>query len=483
MNNDRTKNILSITASAILYGCAFNFEAAWPLVFIFLLPLFTRVLTRNCAPISLWYGFFFGLLAALAHLGTVFYSVSLNGYMETLWLRALPLIPAMLYTALLGILFFGVPKLVYRWTHNPTILCVAWIIGAWLYFESFAHWYMAPFGRIEGYVLTYPLVLFAHAPILALPIAVVGEKLALLVWIMFVMLIAHAIVACFTKNKRSFFIAAGSITVIAGAWLGCGWYMQHHRQGLSDFIALRSEIVHCPCFVAKSNDLFSTARDMAQHFDKAQALFPQAHTFVVQESATRIHQWPFMKDLCACFSPKNVHRPISIILGAFRWDGDTYHNTLYLFKNGKLTQWHDKRHAMALEERLPWLVNFDYIKNAFLNVFVPLTSSNEPRKPFTIYQNFEVIPYLCSELFFNSMPDETAEIKKRHIPILAACNDNWIQASPIINLMALYARYCAMIWNRPMVYASYHRGFFIAPNGDQQKLQAYRPKTDGVIII
>jgi len=481
--NDRVKNILSITASAVLYGCAFNFEPAWPLVFIFLLPLFTRVLRRKSLPMSLWDGFFFGLLAAFAHLGTVFYSVALNGYMETLWLRVLPLIPAMLYTALLGILFFGIPRLVNKWSSNSTILCAAWIIGAWLYFESFAHWYMAPFGRIEGYVLTYPLVLFAHAPILALPIAGVGEKIALLVWVIFVMLLAHAIVACFTKNKRTSLTAVGALSLISGVWLGCGWYMQHHRQCLSNFIALRTEIVHCPCFIISNDNAVTTAQNMARHFDQAQKLFPQAHTFIVQESATRHHQWSTSQSLCDELSEKNTHRPLNIIFGGFRWDGPVYHNTLYFLRNGKLVAWHDKRHAMALDERIPWMLNFDCIKHAFFHTHTPTTPSTEARNKFFISKSFEIIPYLCSEFFFNTQPDEKEELKKQSLPILAACNDEWVELPTITSLMALYARYSAMVWNRPVIYDSYHRGIFVAPDGNQQNLQVYRPETKGHIIV
>ena len=458
--------------SAVLYGCAPYTTITSFISLICLVPLFWAVLMQDDMDLPLWAGFLFGAIASLLQLATVFYSIA-HGIVKTGFItRILILIPPLGYTALLGLLFFSIPKLFAKLSSSQTIRSIGWIVGSFVYFKSFAHWCMAPFGRIEGYILTNPLLPLARVPALLFPMRIIGEAMTLLLLCTLMFLCALTIYyltkALLMKLFASLLIIIGTVSV----WILSGIYL-YKKEPHTDLTIIRNKIVSCPFFSNFSPDIKKVVPYIGYIFYKAQKQFPHATIFISQESSTHVDQWDTNPILGETFSEMRMTRPIKIVLGGFRWNENKYHNSLYFFDNEKLVQWHDKRHSIALDERIPWIADFAWVKNAFFGNLIPTCPSKNPRKAFKLDSDLAVVPYICSEFFFNNWPDEDPKLLAQHLPILICSNDYWGRFEYLQENMQLYVRYCAIYWNRTIIYNAYHRNAIVASDGSSIPMQTF----------
>jgi hypothetical protein len=78
------------------------------------------------------------------------------------------------------------------------------------------------------------------------------------------------------------------------------------------------------------------------------------------------------------------------------------------------------------------------------------------RVQLALLENVIFIPYICSELFFNELPDDCC----KNDPIIAVIND-LLFPTYMQKLLVLLARFKAIQWQRDIVYVSYTQSLFI----------------------
>jgi apolipoprotein N-acyltransferase len=157
-----------------------------------------------------------------------------------------------------------------------------------------------------------------------------------------------------------------------------------------------------------------------------------------------------MPELTHYWNAEYLSKDVHIIVGAFRWHETLYHNSLHWIYNGELQCCFDKRHAMILTERVPSFFYCTWLRDLYFKKFPELTASQLKRPKLEINKHISVVPYICSELFFNEYPDDTYA----DTPILAISNDRWF-TSYVNRLMYLNARLKAVQWQRPIIYVSF----------------------------
>ena len=125
----------------------------------------------------------------------------------------------------------------------------------------------------------------------------------------------------------------------------------------------------------------------------------------------------------------------------------------------------DKRHAMPITERA--IKGLPELYRLYWGHALAIVPSHEKR-PLWLLENVPLVPYICSELFFNENPDDHYGSPV----VLALCNDCW--AVPALQrLMYLKARYQAIAWNRPIIYVSYAYGALLYPDGSEYPLPCF----------
>lgn len=471
-----------LSLSAALYSIPFIYATVWPLLFFCLTPLIYVIADRYYKKqpmISFGAGYLWGGIATLFHLSSVFYSMTHSGPSThtALILRALPLIPIMAYATLYGALWFWIVAVSNKYmpTKNIFDLLVRWILATALYFYIVSNCYMFIFGRIEGYSLLNPLLPLAAKSFLIYPLMYCGEFAGLITLVTLNASIGIILYYIMHKKYRACVLPAVIIAIITALWTTSALYIQKHIPDNSKQAqSILREIVHCPCFFyQRTNNTLDVVKNISTLLKHAAAKYPQAHTFITQEATTRISSFPYTHVLSEPFNQDFIGRPIQLLLGAFRWDKELYYNSLYCFYNGVITNCHDKRHAMAFEERMPWIINWSVLRDAFFGTFTPINPCKLPRKPFVLNNGITILPYICSELFFNSLPDESAQILKQNLPILAACNDSWSKLPYTHELMALHAKYKAIYWQRIIIYDAFNKGLLITPDGTIYQLARY----------
>jgi hypothetical protein len=117
---------------------------------------------------------------------------------------------------------------------------------------------------------------------------------------------------------------------------------------------------------------------------------------------------------------------------------------------------YDKKHAMLLSERLSTWMDNDFFKHIYFNERQPIHRSLCERTQCVVSENISFVPYICSELFFTELPDDTYE----NSPVLAVVNDI-LFTTYIQKLLVLLARFKAIQWQRNIIYVSYTQSLFI----------------------
>lgn len=193
-----------------------------------------------------------------------------------------------------------------------------------------------------------------------------------------------------------------------------------------------------------------TAQVLCKTLTQALQQHPTAKTFVFPESAVLC---PLVLSELDCI--RTLPPELTLIIGGCRWDNDIYRNTVYWVHNGCVQDIFDKRHAMAVTERPLTL-----FKTLFFHNYPGVTPSSLPRPRWNINQQ-TIIPYVCSELFCNTMPDHA----HKNGLIIALCNDAWLPNNAVRKLMLLGTRWRAVQWQQPILYVGYHYQAYCTPNG------------------
>lgn len=223
------------------------------------------------------------------------------------------------------------------------------------------------------------------------------------------------------------------------------------------------KIMVLPASFSAMNSALTQAQVAQNHFQQIAYTYPEIEIIILPESAYYGHQLTAQPELCDLWSAYHLGKPMHIILGSFRWDGPHYRNSFHWIHDGKIQNLFDKRHAMALIERVPSWFNGPTIHELFFKNFPEITASPNlrPRLAFTDIITFT--PYICSELFFREYQDDAHSTT----PILSITNDSWCINLYIADLMYLAARMKAIQWGRDVLYVSFKYAVYFDKWGNE----------------
>ena len=177
-----------------------------------------------------------------------------------------------------------------------------------------------------------------------------------------------------------------------------------------------------------------------------------------------------MSVLTTLWDARHLGRSIDIVVGAFRWKKGKYYNSLHWIRNGIIQACFDKRHAMILIERMPSWFDFWFIRDLYFKTAPEISPARDKRPQLPIMKETALVPYICSELFFNEYSDDVYP----DTPILAICNDIWFHPfyhlSYVQTLMYLVAKFKAIQWQRNVIYVAFSRAIFLDKYGNEANL-------------
>ena len=196
---------------------------------------------------------------------------------------------------------------------------------------------------------------------------------------------------------------------------------------------------------------------------------PGANVVVMPESSVYSPYVFSTPAIAAMFSAEHIGRPIDLIAGSFYRDGGKYRNACYWLRDGVLRERFDKRHAMPLTERVPSCFNFGFVRDMYFSSMPQIDISDNKRPCMRLPGELKLVPYICSELFFNEWPDSD----NSNDPIVFISNDSWCPARYIRHLMYLMARFRAIQWQRDVLFVSFNYAAWLGRWGGEQNLQSY----------
>lgn len=443
---------LLLASSVLLYGLALMISSLfWWASFIFLIPLFY---VGNISSISFKEAYLYGIFQWTVGAGGVLYSLIVLGQ-GPLYLRLIPSAFMVLYEAVFTALWlwgtlafishFSVKSFYWR--------MFLWMVTTCLYFYWVIHLSLSLLNTIEGYFLMNPLVPLAEYPQFLFFLPFLGKNflLALLIFTnglgaLTLILPEHRIRSLLLFSVAllpwilSILLAQQSMT--APLWVNAVFPLQKKYSATTELTPFAKEIQDVLRLALKKNP--KTALVILPESSLDGIDFAQAHELG--------HYW----------NAQNIGRPISIVLGAFNWEKTSYRNTAYWIYDGKLQGQFYKRHVMAVTEGIGHWYNFSWLRTLYHpSPFSVVTASLNERPLWHLLPGVAMVPYICSELFFNSNPDDTHV----HAPIIALCNDHWASLSSTRRLMFLTAVFKACEWQREIVYVAYDYQGYINKQG------------------
>lgn len=413
--------VLVAVSTCLFLGPFFWPTLLWPFLFFFPLPFFIAT-THTRFSFLCFYGWpililgaqSFGILWGIFNLST-----------GPLVIRLLPLLLFIstyaLYPAL--ILWLTQKVLDHFGPLGLALHLFVWLISIWVTFLVLIEaglWYT---GTVEGYPLINPLLpLASHPELLTFILPTLGTNVTLLLLLSFSAPLAHAIV---THKWRGLWIS-----LFLGLPWAFGWIRCHPTTTPRPAWIKKTGVTTLPPNLLLHNlsKLFSK-RDRVSYL-----FFPES---VCTGSITALCDLAAQLPNC------------TLIAGGFRDDQGTHCNTAW-WLHGTVRGYCDKRHAMALTERVPMLVDTPAIRKAYFHHVAEVMPSKTPRPRWVLSPELTVVPYICSELFFFSKPDAPYPD-----PILALCYDSWPVGQYARDLLLLTARFKAIAWQRDIIYSGY----------------------------
>ncbi len=446
-----------ITCSALLYGFAYLASGyLWWTTLFFLVFLFYEVINKR---IILLDGIIWSTIAFSLHLFGVLeglFFVAQGPFLQRMALPALALLTAFIY----GVGWFAALTWICKLAGFYVRLSFSVII-TWLFFLFLEHACLSILGRIEGYLLFSPLIPLVEYPFFLHDMPKIGPAAFLLVFIAIQALISSALI-----HIRYKWILVLGIMSCAGLIV---LFIKQNSHLVNNYNEL---VCGAACF-AKNDSVTYTGKVIRNYCKALLERYPQTGIVVFPESAIGCHFLPGEPQIVALCNAQELGKAVTILVGGFRWDNCQYRNTVYWIHNGKLIDLFDKRHTMALTERVPgeyFLGKISLIKESYFKEFAGINASSCQRPRWRISETMTVIPYICSELYFNAYPDHKP-CKNEHL--LALCNDKWIKRNFIRYQMLMGARFRAIQWQVPVLYVAYFYQALCMPDGRLQKLNVY----------
>ena len=435
--------------SACIYAFAFlSSTYFWWLIFFFPIPLFYCALHKK---LTFRDGYFWGLISFGLHLSGPLYGIFYMTHTYPIYTIILVLL-FILYESLYAGLWFWLTVTIINWyACTKTMQLMIWILTTLGYFYWINHYCLFIFGRCEGYFFMHPLLPLAVYPPLLFLLPIVGKTVLLL----FLLMVPGAITIWIQKKTTIRFLI---IIITLSPWI-IGVLKTDQKKSVPHWL---SHVTPAPLTFAPSADINHTAYIVCKELKQLINRHKKTSLIIFPESAFYETDFSHITQLASCLDKKNLGKSVDIILGAFLKKNGNCYNTLYLIKNGKIQHYFNKRHTVILTQRLPFWLNFPIIHRMFFDEMPPISACNNPREKLIVFDNVELVPYICSDLFFNEYPDDNYP----HIPILAITNDRWTYKSYIAQLMRLSAAFKAIEWQRDILYISYLYATFFDKYGN-----------------
>ena len=435
--------------SAILYALPFLWsDQLWWSIFIFPIPLLYLTHTED---LSFIHGYVWGCIVFLLHLNGGIYVVVRLAHES--WLIGIMLgIMMVLYQALFPALLFLCTTIVVRFfaIQSPILRLCMWLIALALFIFWTDQYCLWMFGIKEGYPLMHPLLPLAQQPCLLMLLPIVGKQV---LTVLFLLVPSSCVVLLWYKNYTAllFFVC----TTIP--WLLC-WCVGATQIKQPVWY---KHIKSLPCMAHSTVDNpIVTIKIIAHQLKKIIEQYPHTTVIVMPESALNVTDFESKPALLQLWNEHCLGKAVHLIFGTCRRKEDNYYNSLHWVYNGVLQECFDKKHAMLITERLSEWMNSDCMRTIYFKNGLSITRSCNDRIQLSILDTI-FVPYICSELFFNELPDDNYG----RAPIIAIVNDTLLLDSYIQKLLVLLARLRAMQWQRDVVYVSYGRSVFIDISG------------------
>jgi apolipoprotein N-acyltransferase len=452
-----------ILSSALLFSVGFLVpDYFWWTSLAFLIPVFyvfyTQAYTLSSTQYSI-YGFLWGLCAFGIHSGGIFYSVARMADTQP-WYLPLLCLAAIVYLALYSSVWFGLSSLFIRLVYySPLLITVSMLSITLMYFFALDQLVFWPLQRLEGYPLVHPLLPFSQYPQLLMPLRFLDSFGMLAILVLIQAFFAQALV---TRSVYTLSI----ISVLLVLWLYTSLLSTPEQP--PDWLS--RIVVLAQAFYNPDNPQ-KTIGQVTKHLKIIQAHYPHARVFIMPESALFLCNLLAQPDAITAYSAV-LHPENTFITGGLYVPHTTqqtkHYNTLYVLDSHGIRTHFCKRHAMIFTEQLSSFWNITPLHNLYYTKRPAITPAQNKRPVIQLMPQISVVPYICSELFFNYYPDDTFIT----LPILALCNDSWLIPQYAKKLMYLYAHFKALVWQRPIIYVAYDYAYYLDKNIRQPLIRA-----------
>lgn len=451
------KKYIYLIISSCLYSVAFIYAQLFWTIFLFLPLIFYIAQNKELTFLE---GFLWGFTSFGLQEAGIFYSVSQmainNSY--TIYLLSFFII---LYQALFsGLWFWFTNKLIKISKFKSLVL----IFTTWLYFLFLDRYILFISGFAEGYPFANPLLVVANCRQLLYFLPFITTTFLLLIFIITASLLVDK--TLFGQYKYIYFL-------IAILFWGYGFLQEqfcYTAQDSSNFIAT---IGYLPYSFYNKKNQFKSVQEMQEKIIISLKEDNNKQLFIAPESALFLCDLSHNIDFLGILTEEKLGKKVHLICGAIRETENLFYNTAYWLYNGQLVQWHDKMHALLLTETLPQWAQFKYLVDGYFGERPLISRSVKKRKIFKLKlgnQDFNFIPFICSEIFF--LYQKPNLDNQKNIVILSLSNDSWIESKYLDNLMLLMHIFRAIEWNLPIIYCAYKQAVFISKSG---KLDYLRP--------
>lgn len=443
-NNENLFLILSALCFILPFWLSSIF---WWLIFFSFVPLFYSALhPASRDKVSFWHGYAWGFLVFFLHVSGFVQSL-FSMTQGSFFLLALIIVGVIAYLAVYTGLWFLVTDFLLQFfsvNHSVIVLSI-WILTATVYIWCIDTVCLWPFLRIEGYPFIHPLLPLATHPQLLWIMPYSGKTALTLL-----LIITNASIATWLHIRR---IRSFVITTISFLpWIVFFYTApppQNPPAWLCKIVPLQIQ------FPPQSKTIFpSLYYECVYKYQQ----YPDAQLIVLPESALYQPIDTTFTDLI------DIQLP-DLLIGSLCINKKHTYNTLYWIKKGKIIHKFCKRHTLFFTEQLPWWCNNGACNSLLFSESSQRSCSHNQRPLLTISSDIFVVPYICSELFFNRYPDDNYV----QFTILALCNDWWYSVNYPRQLMLLVAQLKALEWKRPIIYISYFYTYFIDAQGNIKK--------------
>lgn len=441
---------------ALLNFMAYVWSAyLWFFVFLSLIPLLYGVLIY---PAAFRAGFVWGFYVALLHCGVPLSCAFASFFGVGAILQMVLLIGVALYVGVHAGVFFFCADYVYRRVcgysdkkYHIMIRCVLMSVAISffsLWLSDYCFWIC---GRPEGFIFAHALMLFGdHTEYIQQLVQYVNLSGTV---VLLVLLQGAFVLACISRTK----LAIRLFCMCTAPWV---WsYATRHDD--SFLPAWHERVVYLPRVYLEKNALDSAQRlhndivELSRHTKRDIILMPEAVICGCTHQAREAVR----------MMPPALH----VIVGIGCCEHEARYNSVVYIHDTEIVYRFDKQFLALFTENAPRFFGCDCSCWLGQRDKTWYSQGATVRQPLVIDASIRLVPYICSELFYQQAADDPYT----DVPLLALCGNAWVPDSYVQELFLLGATIRALQWHRDVVYISSSHGAYISKWGKRVAIQPY----------